>query len=663
MFLRVSVILTFGLALILNSCASEPSQIILAKFGDQNITVKDFENAYVNNVGSYEIAKNDSLSKLKSFLDLYVNFQMKLKDANVKGYENDPELQKELTDYKKQIGVSYILNKQLVEPGIKQLYERRKWERRVSIILIKSKNNSKLSAEKLANSLIDSLKNGASFEKLAIKYSDDPNAARDSGDIYYVTAGQFMSNEFENAVYSTEQGNIYPKPVFVDLGYCIIKVTAIRPRIPEVKFSHMMAAYAPHSGDKPDTLKARIKMDSILAELKNGVDFDKVAEKYSDDPHEPTSTKKKIDYGYVDNSKLGKLFTEPLFTLKNIGDITPVIQNKFGFHILKLTDKRTNPSFDQQKDRIKEIYKEKIYPTDYDTLVAGLKNKYQYKVDKATVSYLLANIDTGNVGDINPKYDNVKDSVLFSFTGSSVNVREFLEKFSNDQDFVNHKITPDLFKEALTKISNNAALEQEALILDKSDSEFAALMNNYKNGIFVFKVREDEILNKVKIDSVKLLNFYSSTKENYSWPDRVNFSEIFAHSDSAIQSYYDLLAKGENFDSVAAKYTERTDLKSKNGVWGLVDVSSSELAGEAFKLEKPGDYSKPILNQSGYSILQLISKDPAHLKTFEEAKEEVSGAYQEVESKRLEKDYIENLTKLYNPVIYYSNLDKVFKSN
>ena len=187
-----------------------------------------------------------------------------------------------------------------------------------------------------------------------------------------------------------------------------------------------MAAYAPNPKDKPDTLKARIKMDSILAELKNGVDFDKVAEKYSDDPHEPTSTKKKIDYGYVDNSKLGTLFTEPLFTLKNIGDITPVIQNRFGLHILKLTDKRLDQPFDQQKDLLKEIYKGKLYQTDYNTLTARLKNKYQYQVDNTTVSYLLANIDTGNVGDINPKYNNVMDSVLFSFTGSSVKVREFL---------------------------------------------------------------------------------------------------------------------------------------------------------------------------------------------------------------------------------------------
>ena len=224
MFLRVAIVLTFGLALILNSCASGPSQVVLAKFGDQNITVKDFENAYVNNVGSYEVAKKDSLSKLRSFLDLYVDFQMKLKDAYAKGYDKDPALQKELTDYKKNVGVSYILEKQLVDPAIKQLYERRKWEYRVSHIMIRPENNSDLFAEKLADNLLDSIKNGASFEKLAEKYSQDLSSAKDGGDIFYMTAGE-LPIEFENAVYSTEPGQVYPKVVHTKYGYHIIKVT------------------------------------------------------------------------------------------------------------------------------------------------------------------------------------------------------------------------------------------------------------------------------------------------------------------------------------------------------------------------------------------------------------------------------------------------------
>jgi len=659
MFLRVAVVFTFGLALILNSCASGPSQVVLAKFGDQNITVKDFENAYVNNVGSYDVAKKDSLSKLRSFLDLYVDFQMKLKDASLKGYDNDPVLQKELTDYKKKVGVSYILEKQLVDPAINQLYERRKWEYRVSHIMIRQDNGSDLFSEKLANSLLDSIKNGASFEKFAEKYSKDLSSAKSGGDLFYMTAGE-LPMEFENGVYSTEPGQVYSKVVHTKFGYHIIKVTGKRLRVPEVRASHIMAAYAKKQGDKPDTLAAKLKIDSVLAELKAGADFSKLAEKYSDD----LGTKSKGgDVGFIGIRRIIKEINEPLFDLKNIGDITPLIQTKFGFHLLKLTGKKTYPTFDEDKENLKKMYQSTSYQQDYDTLIARLKNKFNYKVNEGTLTYLQANSDSVRVGDPTPKYDNVKDSVLFTFSGTSVNVKDFVERLVNTNDFANHRITADLVKEALKKISGDVALEQDALVLDKTDPEFAALMINYQNGIYIFKLQEEEIWNKVKIDSVKLVDFYTATKNNYKWPDRVNFSEIFSRSDSAIQYYYGLLNKGENFDSVAAKHTEREEYKDKNGAWGLQEIASSDLATEANKINKPGEYSKPFKTTDGYSIVYLVAKDPSRIKTFEEAKAEVSGAYQESESKVLEKEYLDKLNKSYNPVINYSELDKVFKSN
>ncbi|MGD1008042.1 MAG: peptidylprolyl isomerase, partial [Ignavibacteriaceae bacterium] len=507
--------------------------------------------------------------------------------------------------------------------------------------------------------LLDSIKNGSNFKKLVEKYSNEPSLTKVGGDVFYLTAGE-LPEELENPIYSTEPGQVYPEVIHTKYGYNIIKVTDKRLRTPEVRFSHLMTAFKSNPASNPDTINAKLKMDSVLTELKAGVDFAKVAEKYSDD----IGTKSKGgDFGYIGIRAINKQFSEPLFNLKNIGDVTPVIQSNFGFHILKLTDKKSYPSFEEDKDNLKKIYQKTSYQQDYDTLLAGLKNKYHYKVNDETLSYLLANIDSGNVGDVNPKYDNVKDSILFSFTGASVKVSEFLEQLSESQDYANKKVSPDLFKDALNKISNNTALEQGALNLDKSDREFAALMTNYKNGIFIFKLQEDEIWDKVKVDSVKLADFYAATKDNYKWPDRVNFSEIFSKSDSAIQYYYNLLTNGANFDSLAAKYTEREDFKSKNGAWGLQDVTSSDVASEANKLEKPGDYSKPVKTSDGYSIVYLVVKEPSSLKTFEEAKAEVSGAYQESESKKIEKEYLDNLTKLYTPIINYNELDKVFKSN
>jgi peptidyl-prolyl cis-trans isomerase SurA len=234
---------------------------------------------------------------------------------------------------------------------------------------------------------------------------------------------------------------------------------------------------------------------------------------------------------------------------------------------------------------------------------------------------------------------------------------------SENPEFSNKKMTAEFFKDAVSKFSENALLEQDAINLDKHDPEFATLMTNYRDGIFIFKLQEDEIWNKVKVDSLKLKDYFLSTKDNYKWPDRVNYAEIFSRNDSLIHHYYDLLKEGVSFDSLASKYNEKYELKDRAGEVGLQDVDSSEVASDAYKLEKPGDYSTPIKTTDGYYIIRLIEKSPAHPKSFEEAKPEISGAYQEAESKILEKNYLDNLSKIYKPKLYYDELDQAFKSN
>src|SRR3989304_548866 len=87
---RIVILISVGLLFVLSSCTTKHSEIVLAEYGDKTITMDEFEKAYAKNVGGFEEAKDDSLMKLKSFLDLYLNFKMKLKDAHVRNYNNDP---------------------------------------------------------------------------------------------------------------------------------------------------------------------------------------------------------------------------------------------------------------------------------------------------------------------------------------------------------------------------------------------------------------------------------------------------------------------------------------------------------------------------------------------------------------------------------------------
>ena len=653
MLFRIAVLFTFVLALIFSSCAPEHSQIVLADFGNQKITMKDFENAYANNSGGVEIAKKDSLSKLKNFLNLYVDFRMKLRDAEIRGFDQDTAMQKELQDYKEKVGVSYLIENQLVDPAIQQLYDRRKWELRVSHIMLKLNPDGK----KLADELLDSLRNGADFAQLAKKYSVDRFSAPNGGDIFYITAGM-LPPTFEDAAYSTEPGHIYPQVVETKYGYHIIKVEEKRPRVPEVRASHILIAFN-HEG-KVDSASAKARVDSVVEKLKAGEDFAKLAKEYSDDPG---SREKGGDLGYFNIYTMVRPFAETAFLLKNIGDVSGIVETQFGYHIIKLTGRKPLPTFDEDKENLKKMYKNQRYQLQYDSLADKLRSKYDYKINKKTFDDIIANTDTTKVGQENPKYDKIRDEVLYTFSGGSETVGEFLDQVYKRFDYNGRQITPDFLNQAINQISAESLVNEEAMNLDKTDPKFADLMENYKDGIYIFKLQEDEVWNKIKVDSTELHNYYEKTKNNYRWPDRVNFSEIFAGSDSAITHYYELLKQGANFDSLASLYTIRPGYKEKNGVWGLQDVNSSDLASHAFMLNSPGDFSKPFAYENGFSIVKLISKDPSHIKSFEDAKAEVSGAYQEVESKQLEKDYIDRLDNLYHPKIYYNELDKAFKSN
>ncbi|OGU82794.1 MAG: hypothetical protein A2254_04445 [Ignavibacteria bacterium RIFOXYA2_FULL_35_9] len=655
MVTRAIIYFSFILSFLFISCSPKHSEIVLAELGGSELKMGEFEEAYIKNAGGLDQAKTDSLSKLKNFLDLYVNFKMKLRDAQVRGYENDSELMNELYDYKKKVGVTFILEKNIVEPGVQDLYNRRKWELRVSHIMIRPDSAGEEAARLKTAAILDSIKKGSSFDELAKRNSQDYYSAPLGGDIFYVTSG-FLPVEFEDACYRTAAGKVYPEVVKTRFGYHIIKVTEKRERVPKIKASHILVDFNNADGEM-DTITAKATIDSVKMMLSSGADFAQLAAQYSEDPG---SKDKGGDLGFFERRMMVKEFDEAAFNLK-VGEVSDVVKSNFGYHIIKLTEKASLPSLDEERENLKKIYKQTRYQDQYDKLVDSLRNKYSYKVNALSYSLFVEKSDSVKVGDESPKLEEINDTPLYTYANQTVKTSDFWQKMGASQDFVNRIVTSDLLTNAIKKISGEDLLEQEALNLEKTNASFASLMEDYKNGIFIFKLQEDEIWNNISIDSVKLYDFYQNTKEKYVWPDRVSFSEIFTRKDSLAQAYLAQLNSGANFDTLASKFTERPGFKEKAGKFDLVDAKSTQLALEADKLINPGTYSSVISNAGGFSVLRLNSKEASRIKTFEEAKAEVSGAFQEFESKRLEREYLDSLKKRYNPVTHYDKLEKAFK--
>jgi parvulin-like peptidyl-prolyl isomerase len=130
----------------------------------------------------------------------------------------------------------------------------------------------------------------------------------------------------------------------------------------EVKARHILIKVSKDAS--PDEKKtARKKADEILAKIKKGEDFASLAEKYSDDPG---SAKKGGDLGYFPRGRMVKPFEDAAFSL-NPGEVSDIVETKFGYHIIKLEEKR--PAGYQpfeavkntiRKELIKKVQNEKL---------------------------------------------------------------------------------------------------------------------------------------------------------------------------------------------------------------------------------------------------------------------------------------------------------------
>lgn len=75
--------------------------------------------------------------------------------------------------------------------------------------------------------------------------------------------------------------------------------------------------------------------ETLLEKLKAGEDFAALAEEYSDCP----SSQQGGDLGYFKRGMMVKPFEDAAFSL-NINEISEIVQSNFGYHIIKLTDRR-----------------------------------------------------------------------------------------------------------------------------------------------------------------------------------------------------------------------------------------------------------------------------------------------------------------------------------
>ncbi len=84
-----------------------------------------------------------------------------------------------------------------------------------------------------------------------------------------------------------------------------------------------------------DEAVAKKQAENLLAKLKQGEDFAKLAQEYSADT---ISGENGGDLDWIEKGAMDEAFDDAAFALKEVGQMSGVVKSSFGFHIIKLTD-------------------------------------------------------------------------------------------------------------------------------------------------------------------------------------------------------------------------------------------------------------------------------------------------------------------------------------
>lgn len=267
------------------------SDVLLIVGGDTT-TVGEFKRMHEKN--AKQIQQVSYQQSLRDYMQLYVNFRLKVKAAEDAGYDTVGYIQEELHNYRAQAAEPYMMDGELKERLIREAYDHFGYDVRARHILFQLPETAEpadtLKTYRLAMAVRDSILKGADFAEMAYKHSDEIARRRKrgpvaftgrEGDLGYFTAFG-MVYPFEQAVYSMKVGEI-SKPVRTRFGYHIIQLMDKQKALGKVSIAHVLVKET--ASDTTEGAKAAVKdkIDEAYDRLEQGDMFEMVARRYSED--------------------------------------------------------------------------------------------------------------------------------------------------------------------------------------------------------------------------------------------------------------------------------------------------------------------------------------------------------------------------------------------
>ncbi len=647
-------------AAVITGCAGVPETTLAIVGESDTVTVAEFERSWN---GMRQAAPVSERAKA-DFLELLVDYRVKLAEARASGIEADPALAEEISTYRDQIAVNYLLDKRLIEPGVRQLYDRRRQEVRFSHIIVRWKrypNNTIDSAATRveATALLErALKGAEPFDSLIMRYSEDPMKVSNRGSIGWIIAGTTLP-QVDDIVYNEAVGAVHPKLMATQFGYHIVKVTGRQKARLRVRASQIL--YRLDINNPADTSDAYARLSLVLDSLRSGkASFEDLARRNS---HDPVSGALGGDLGWMERGVgLEPHFEEALFNLQ-LGQTSNVERSPLGMHIIRLTGEEDPRPIDEIRTELRAVYQRERFRTEYEKFVNDLLAVRGFESNAGVLRFIAGRMDsswsTSTAGWETRLSTQEREGFLFRVLGRQMTIREAIPMIKSDPTLQMRRFTVSSLDTIARLLAARNVLVAETRAFEDLYPDFRRLVEEYRESAYISGIEQRVLGTGAPLDEQELRAYWEKTRASYRWPARVAFSEIHSYNEKVAAQLLDSVRAGIDFNELAARHTKRTGMFGSRGSWGMVPVDKNDLSKAAAKLPV-GAVSGVITEAPGASILKVDGKDVAREKTFDEARSEAAAKLREEQSSRRMREWLQSLRAKYGVRQFPDHLKNAF---
>ena len=474
---------------------------ILFEVNDSVVLVDEFNRVFNKNT---QLIDEKNQKDFDSYLDLYINYKLKLAEAYDLGLHNDPKYKSELNKYVKQLQNTYLTDFETEDKFLREAYQRTRNEVNVSHVLIRidDNDNDTINVYNKLDALRDPFLN-LSINEFKNSYQEDEELIIEN--LGYFSAFK-MIYKFENMAYNTPVGEV-SLPFRSRFGFHILKVNDKRSSLGEVTVGHIMTYK-----NKPNSYE---RINNILDSLNKGIGFEYLAKKYSDDKNSSFKGGRLTPFSSGQINSIP--FENTAFELGKNNNISKPVETKYGWHIIKFYSKKNVQKFDDIKyELLNKLKKSSRFSIVSESFYDSLMNKYDLKYQNNNLDYFTSILDPSyfkGKWSIPKSIDEEKTLIkILDKNLKYIDFATFLEDNQRNSIATSYqKLISDQYK---SFIKYNA-LEVYKNNLESENDEYKFIIREYREGLLLFNLMQDKIWTLKDNDSVKLKTFFNNNKIKY----------------------------------------------------------------------------------------------------------------------------------------------------